>query len=322
MVSASRSLTELRSPAWALVGPTGVGKSRIALQLAQKNPDIELINVDSVSFYRGFDIGSAKPSIEEQRSIPHHLIDVAEPMEVFSTADFLRKTNEVLRDLHTRGKRALFVGGSGFYLKGLLFGLWDAPGADHIFRAQCELRNTEDLLQELASKDPKAAARIGSSDRYRLTRALELLYLTGKGPTAWEAEMPKTIHPLLRLISIDQDPGLHQHQLNLRIHTMLENGLLEEVAELMKAYPNSRTLQAVGYKQVADYLQRKQPSGRPPIHSIADLAEEIALAHRQLAKAQRTWIKSLKPAHSYWMPDQENSLISEGITFYQAPDSV
>ncbi len=322
MVSASRTLTELKSEAWVLVGPTGVGKSRIALKLAQSIPNLELINVDSVSFYRDFNIGSAKPNLEEQNQVPHHLIDVAAPEDSFTAADFLRETNRILSITEGSKKRVLFVGGSGFYLKGLLFGLWDAPGANQEFRESCEKRDVKLLHNDLLMKDPSAAARIGGTDRYRLTRALELLHLTGIGPTQWEQRMPKTIHPLLQLVSLDQDPKLHASQLKGRIETMLRRGLIEEVTQLIRTHPHSRALQAVGYRQVVDYLSGTQPQGRPPVHSEKELVEELWLAHRQLSKAQRTWIKGLKPLESFLLPDQEESLIQKGIAFYRARDRV
>lgn len=322
MVPTSRSLTELRSPAWAIVGPTGVGKSRAALRLARAIPNLEIINVDSVSFYRDFDIGSAKPSNEERAEIKHHLIDVASPDSNFTAADFLRETNRVLIQAEAEKKRVLFVGGSGFYLKGLLFGLWDAPGADAEFRTACEGRSLSELHAELLEKDQVAAERIGMTDRYRLTRSLELLHLTGIGPTEWEQRMPKTVHPLLRLISLDQDHETHAEQLRVRISAMLERGLIEEVTQLMKTYPQCRALQAVGYRQVADYLSGRQPKGRPTVQNEEDLTNELWLAHRQLSKAQRTWIKSLKPTQSFLLPNQEDSLITEGITFYRGRESV
>ena len=154
-----------------LSGPTAVGKSSLAIQIAQQL-QLEIINADSVCFYREFNIGSAKPTSEERLAVPHHLIDVAHPDENYHAGLFLKDVERVLSDIHSRGKRAIIVGGSGFYLKALRLGLWEAPPTSTEFRERMAAVSLETLYSNLETVDPTHAQKIGRQDRYRLIRSL------------------------------------------------------------------------------------------------------------------------------------------------------
>jgi len=274
-----------------LTGPTATGKTAIALAFARARPEIEIINADSMLVYRGMDIGTAKPSPAEQKEVPHHLIDVREPDQPYNAADFRQDVLGTIESLHARGKRALIVGGTGFYLKALLYGLWDAPKADPALRAGLEALPTEALHQELAARDPAAAARIGTGDRYRLVRAVEILRLSGKTPTELEAASSSAPDPRFALWIIDREPAELERRIAARTRLMLEQGLLDEVRAIHARHPGCRALDAVGYAETVAHLEGNLPKGRKVAPGLAGLASEIELGTRQLVKRQRTWFR-------------------------------
>ena len=299
-----------------LTGPTAVGKSSLAIQWAEEL-GLEIINADSVCFYRGFDIGSAKPDSLELARIPHHLIDVANPLENYHAGRFLRDCKEKVREIHSRGKRALIAGGSGFYLKALRFGLWEAPEGSSDFRAAQEHRSLEDLFLELSSRDPAHALKTGSADRYRIIRALEILQLSGKKPSDLEAAMPKDPDPAFPLFVIDRDPKELEVRMKSRISQMLESGWMDETRVLRERFPDSRVLRSVGYAQILDHLDGNKPSGRKIAPGLEGLTSEILLAHRQLAKTQRTWFKNQKPEQEFILERDLQVLKERLMRIYQ-----
>lgn len=278
-------------PVGILAGPTATGKTGIAIALAKSHGGIEIINADSLLVYRGLDIGTAKPKTDELRGIPHHLIDIRAPNEPFTAGEFMRETNQLIQDIHMRGKRALIVGGTGFYLKALLFGIWDAPAADLKLRAQLETRTNEELHTELSVKDLTSARRIGSADRYRLIRAHELIQLTGKTLTELQSEVPLEPNPRFTLWVLDRPSSELNDRIHLRTTQMLTQGLIEEFQSCIGQFPESRALQAIGYAQVHRYLSQQLPEGRKVKPGLAGLQDEIELATRQLVKQQRTWFR-------------------------------
>lgn len=299
-----------------LTGPTAVGKTGIAIEVA-KRLDLEIINADSVCFYEKFNIGSAKPSLEEQNEVPHHLIDVAHPNETYHAGRFLRDCKRVLHDIHQKGKRAIIVGGSGFYLKSLRLGLWDAPPTSPEFRAAKESLETEQLFQELKILDSAHAEKVGGQDRYRIIRALEIIHLSGKRPSELQATMSPEPNPDFELWVVDRDPKELDLRIRERIQKMLDAGLVSETLSLSENYPNSKTLHSVGYEQVLLHLAGIKPQGRKVKPGIPGLVDEIELAHRQLAKQQRTWLKNLKPNHRFTL-EQDHDLLKEKLmNFYQ-----
>ncbi len=299
-----------------LTGPTAVGKSSLAIELAEEL-GLEIINADSVCFYERFNIGSAKPTEEEMERVRHHLINVAHPNEVYHAGKFLKDVNQILNDIHSRGKRAIIVGGSGFYLKALRLGLWEAPATSNEFRAEAEKRDTQSLFEELMGLDPVHADKVGPEDRYRLVRALEILRLSGKRPSDLQASMPSEPNPAFQLWVIDRDKNDLEKRMHQRILAMIDAGLIREAESLRQQFPNSKTLQAVGYAQVLDHLDGIPPEGRKVKPGIPGLVEEIELAHRQLAKQQRTWFKNLKPNENFTLERDLPDLKEKLIKFYQ-----
>jgi len=275
-----------------LTGPTASGKSGLALELALKNPQLEIINADSMLVYRGMDIGTAKPSPEELRQVPHHLVDICDPDEAFTAGDFHRAAEKAIQDIQDRGKRPLIVGGTGFYLKSLLYGLWDAPAKDPQIREALERLTNPALFEKLSQADPQSATRIGLQDRYRLIRALEILQLTGKSPTELQSEKAPTADPRFSLWIVDRSTEDLHLRIAERTNQMISQGLLvEEFQRIQKMFPKSRALGSVGYAQVGRYLSGEKPAGRKVKPGLEGLSEEIQLATRQLVKAQRTWFR-------------------------------
>ncbi len=299
-----------------LSGPTASGKSSLALEVAS-SLGLEIINADSVCFYRGFDIGSAKPSSEERSRVPHHLIDIADPLDTYHAGKFLKDCRDRLAEIHSRGKRALIVGGSGFYLKALRKGLWDAPEGSPEFRNTLAGRSTEDLYAELIGIDPDHAAKIGPADRYRMVRALEIFRLSGRKPSELESGMDEKTDPSFQLWIIDRETPELMERIRLRVDHMLEQGWVEETRHLMESHPESRTLRAVGYAQVVRHLRGELPPGRKIPPGIPGLREEIILSHRQLVKTQRTWFKQLAPDQTFTLDTDLANLKEKLIQFYQ-----
>ena len=299
-----------------LTGPTAVGKSSLAIDVAKKL-GLEIINADSVCFYREFNIGSAKPTPKEMAEVPHHLIDIANPDETYHAGSFLKDIRAKLIDIHARGKRAIIVGGSGFYLKALRFGLWEAPETSPELRTTFESRTLADLFEELEKLDPVHAQKIGPMDRYRVIRALEIIKLSGKKPSDLQAEMNTEPNPEFPLWVVDRDPEELATRMRGRIDAMLRAGWVDETIAIRKKFPNSKTLGAVGYAQILNDLDGIIPAGRKVKPGLEGLTEEILLSHRQLSKSQRTWFKSMKPNESFYLDGARAALIEKLMSFYQ-----
>lgn len=272
-----------------LTGPTASGKSGWALALAQRHRDVEIINADSLLVYRGLDIGTAKPTAEELAAVPHHLIDIRDPDQPYTAGDFVREVETALSLIHQRGRRALIVGGTAFYLRALLFGLWDSPPSDPTVRTALEALTNPELYARLESQDAAAARRIGINDRYRMLRFLEIIQLTGNLPSDLRAAETREADPRFELVVIDRQDEALSARIAQRTAQMLAAGLLNEAQSLRSRWPRARALQSVGYKQSVDYLDGIKPAGRKIPEGLAGLAQEITLATRQLVKRQRTF---------------------------------
>jgi tRNA dimethylallyltransferase len=279
-------------PVGIITGPTATGKTALAIELALEHGNIEIINADSLLVYRDFNLGTAKPSLAERKNIPHHLIDIQDPETPFTAGDFVRAAKNAIEDIHARGKRALIVGGTGFYLKGLLFGIWSAPTADESFRKTLAAVSSTDLYNKLFHLDSKSAERIGPQDHYRLVRALEIIQFSGKTPTQLEEASEKNADPRFHLWILDRNSEELSQRIKLRSEKMLNQGLIMEVKQLMRQYPQARALDSVGYFQVKQYLSGVEPEGRQVRAGELGLVDEIELATRQLVKKQRTWFKN------------------------------
>lgn len=293
-----------------LSGPTATGKSGIALEWARRakgtSSPFEIINADSLNIYRQFNIGTAKPTLEERAEIPHHLIDIRNPDETYTAADFIHDVNACIEDIHSRGARALIVGGTGFYLKALLYGLWDAPSSEPHLRAKLENTPTEVLQQKLKEIDPVAAVRIGPSDRYRMIRAIEIYQLSGKTLTELESSQNQNPDARFELFVIDREKEELDVRIAARTRLMLDAGFIEEVHALVAKYPNARPLQSVGYAETVAYLSGAKPEGRLPRPGLEGLFDEITLGTRQLAKRQRTWFRAEK-ASKFFILDRDRA---------------
>ena len=277
-----------------LTGPTASGKSSLALELAG-TLNAEIISADSMTLYRGMDIGTAKPSAADRELVPHHLIDVLDPWESASVAWWLERSEATVRDIEARGKKALFVGGTPFYLKALLCGLFPSPRADGELRCQLEAEaessGRETLHARLARVDPLTAQRLHPNDVRRVVRALEVWHLTGKPISAWQQQdwwngnTPRFRAGSCLVVDVPR-PELYT-RIDRRVEAMFAAGWVDEVRRL-RALGNSlsrEASQALGYREITAHLE-----GRG---SLAETVAEVQLRTRQFAKRQLTWFRAL-----------------------------
>ncbi len=279
-----------------LAGPTGAGKSDLALELAQRFP-IEIVSVDSAQVYLGMDIGTAKPAADVRERVPHHLVDVCDPSEAYSAGRFRRDALELIGAIRGRGRLPLLVGGTMLYFRALTRGIAPLPEANPVVRAAIDRRaqavGWPALHAELAARDPEAAARIRPADGQRIQRALEVLEITGERLSQLQrlADPPPLAFAAFALLPDDR-AGLYA-RLDARLLGMMEAGLLDEVRALRARgdlTPDLPSLRAVGYRQLWAHLE-----GRC---SQADAVAAGQRATRNLAKRQLTWLRS-EPA---WQP--------------------
>ena len=280
-------------PVICLAGPTASGKSAASLALAERWP-LEIIVMDSATIYRGMDIGTAKPTPEEQAGVPHHLLDIRDPAESYSAADFRSDTLLLIEAILARGRLPLICGGTMMYYKVLREGINDLPQADAALRTQIDeearLRGWPALHAELAAYDPPTAARLAPNDSQRLQRAIEIYRSSGVPMSVWLARGQSAADTPYRFHTISLEPGdrlaLHA-RIAQRYRTMLEMGLLEEVAQLHARgdlHTGLPSMRCVGYRQLWDHLE-----GRTPLEAAV---EQAIAATRQLAKRQLTWLRS------------------------------
>ena len=275
-----------------LLGPTGSGKSRLAMQLAERG-DLEIVSVDSGQVYRGMDIGTAKPTAAERASVAHHLIDLVEPTESYSAGRFRADAIAAVLDILARGKQALVVGGSMLYYRALAHGIDTLPAADAQMRTLIDAQAAElgwpALHAELASIDPRAAQRLAPNDAQRIQRALEVFRITGTPLSDLQtAPRPELPFELRAYALLPADRSVLHAQIAARFDAMLAAGFIEELAALRRQHALHAALpsmRCVGYRQAWDFLegalQRKE------------MREKAIAATRQLAKRQLTWLRSL-----------------------------
>lgn len=293
--------------ALVITGPTASGKSTLALEIAQAVGG-EIISADSAQVYRGMDIGTAKPDLATQALVPHHLIDIRDPVNPYSAADFRQDAIRAVADIQGRGRLPIIAGGTMLYLKALKEGLANLPEADETIRAEilvtAQEQGWEHLHRELASVDPEAAARIRPSDTQRLQRAIEVFRLTGQTLSELhrQAVEPCPFHLLEIAIMPPDRSRLHQ-AIAERFDVMLAAGFLDEVRRLFHQAgltPDLPAVRAVGYRQMWAHL-----AGETDFDSMRDSA--IA-ATRQLAKRQFTWLRSWRDLHCLETPNTVQAL--------------
>jgi tRNA dimethylallyltransferase len=267
----------------ALVGPTASGKSALALALAQQTGDFELVSVDSMQVYRGMDIGTAKPSEQERRAVPHHLIDLVDPDEEFALAQFQRAAHEVIASIEQRGKRALLVGGTGLYLQAITDD-FEIPGQYSSVRAEFDAEpNTRTLHQRLEALDPVASARMEPDNRRRILRALEVTVGSGRPFSSFGPGIGAYPATPFQMFALRMEPELNAQRIEARVDAMFDAGLVDEVRWLHGRYDLTKTArQALGYKEILNNLEALD---------IAAAADEIKRRTRSFARRQRVWFR-------------------------------
>ena len=276
---------------WFLTGVTATGKSRIALALADRL-GAEIISLDSMAIYRGMDIGTAKPTPEQQAAVPHHLIDIIDPAEDYSVAQYVDAAHEKIAEIRARGREVLFVGGTPLYLKALLRGLFEGPPANWQLREEIEREvaevGNEALHARLEQIDPVAASAIHPRDTRRLIRAIEVFRATGQPISHQQMEFDDGRRAEDLRVFVLRRPREEQHaRINERVEEMVERGLIDEVERLTAGGRQlGRTAsQAVGYREVIEFLAGERDR--------ASMLERIKARTRQFAKRQGVWFRSL-----------------------------
>ncbi len=302
-------------PLLIIVGTTASGKERLALECARLL-GAEIISVDSMKVYRGLDIATAKAGPAERALVPHHCLDLADPEQRFSAADFVSAADHAIADIHNRGKRAILSGGTALYYKALLEGLFEGPGADPDFRAALERRaeseGSDSLHRELSRRDPAAADKIYPSDLRRIVRALEVLHLTGEGISGrqqqWqEAYFSAPRHPF-RMARIVRDRKDVHARIRERVERMAKSGLREEAERVfaMRDRLSITPLQAVGYKEFFPHFL-----GEEPWDAALD---RLCRATNKLVRKQDTWFRKFPAVEFPMTPDNDLAQTATEVT--------
>lgn len=287
------------TPVPVIAGPTASGKSDLAVEAAlaliAKGRPAEIVTADAYQIYCGLDIGTAKPTLAERRGIPHHLINIVEPTERFTVADWLTAANNAIADIQRRGAVPIVVGGTHLYIKALLDGLFDGPPADAALRDELRALGRDALRAELEHIDPAAAARIHPNDERRTIRAIEVFRLTGKTITSQQTQWDATPSPAsaqspvpsaFSLFTLAWPTEELNRRINARVRGMMDSGLLAEVRALrQQARLGPQAREALGYKQLIEHLEGRCTED--------EALERIKVETRRFAKNQRTWLRRL-----------------------------
>jgi tRNA dimethylallyltransferase len=285
------------APLIAIVGPTASGKSDLGIALAERF-DGEIVNCDSVQVYRGVNVATAKVPMEERRGITHHLIDIVEPTVNFTAVAWAEEAKRVIAEVEARGKRAILVGGTGFYLRALTTKFFDSPEIDESLRPRLlkimERRGAEHIHRMLARVDPKLAGKFAPKDWSRVTRALEVYFSSGRPLSEWQERSPEEpTEYAARLHYFVLEPPREElyERINRRVDVMVERGLLEEIQGLIASGvpPTAKAFNAHGYKRFVEYLL-----GRRTLESAI---EQMKLDTRHYAKRQWTWWRAQTNMH-------------------------
>ena len=298
----------------AICGPTASGKTALSIELAKKING-EIVSCDSMQIYRYMNIGTAKPDAQEMQGIRHYLLDIVEPNERYSVADYKRDAKKAIKEIIEKGKVPIIVGGTGLYLDSLIYEIeYQNIEFDEEYRKKLEKQveeiGLETLYEEAKKIDPKAIEKISSNDKKRILRILEIYHATGKNKTEQEKESrKKEVEYDYRVFAINWDREVLYDRINKRVDIMIEQGLIEEVKEILKKYDEFPTaMQGLGYKEVVQYLKGE--------YTKEEMIEKLKMETRRYAKRQLTWFRKSKQI--IWL-DGENGIqnnmkiILEGI---------
>lgn len=279
-------------PVIFILGPTAVGKTEVGIALAQKL-DGEIISIDSRQIYRGLDIGTAKPTLRQQKEIPHHLIDILDLNENISAGTYRQMALKIVETVHRRQKHPIFVGGTGLYVNALIRGICPLPKVDYqtrqYWRTELQRQGVVALYNRLMEIDPDTATRLHINDAKRITRALEIFSLTGEPPSRHYARQQKEAPFAYRIFILTAERRQLYERINRRVDAMLAAGLIAEVQSLIAAGYQKRLaeLRTLGYQEVIEYLEGKQ--------DYNDMREQIQQNTRRYAKRQLTWFRNQYP---------------------------
>ena len=300
-------------PAIFIMGPTAAGKTDLAVALQQRL-GCELISVDSALIYKGMDIGTAKPSAQELQQVPHRLIDILDPAEAYSAANFCNDALAAMAEITAAGKIPLLVGGTMLYFRALEHGLADLPAADEQVRARLdadiERYGLEAMHQRLQQVDPDSAARIHPNDPQRIQRAMEVYEVSGKTMTELHAEAAKDKlqYRVAKIIIAPQDRSILHQRIEKRFKLMMEKGFVDEVVGLRQRGDLGMSLpsmRAVGYRQVWEYLDGQ--------YDYDEMLQKGIVATRQFAKRQLTWLRAEQDAH--WLEGESPDLLEQALKY-------
>ena len=281
---------ELLQQCWFLAGPTACGKSATAIELAHLL-DAEILSLDSMAIYREMDIWTAKPTAWEQSQVPHHLIDLIDPSEEYSLAEYMEQAELAVRDILSRNRTPLFVGGTGLYLRSVLRGVFEGPPADWDFRNLAERQEAETpgyLHRKLSECDPVSAKKLHPRDQRRIIRALEVFRQTGKplSEQQQQPELPPELRPR-KVFWLHPNRDWLYERVNRRVDLMIEQGLIDEVKRLLQRDPppGRTAVQGLGYKEIIAHLEHGVP--------LEQTLELLKMRTRQFAKRQHTWFRNI-----------------------------
>lgn len=291
-------------PVVCLMGPTASGKTGLACELFETGK-FELVSVDSALVYKDMNIGTAKPTKTELIQYPHHLVDIIDPTQVYSAAQFVEDVSLQINQIHSRGKIPLLVGGTMLYFRSLLMGMADnLPAADATVRLHIEQQANDygwDVIhRQLQQVDPRAAMRFHPTDKQRVLRALEVYQITGRSISDLHDEQQKQLNPVYRfeLYALMPDRALLHQNIEKRLEQMWRIGFLDEVITLRQKYQlhsGLPSMRAVGYRQAWDFLECEGKTTQ----DLQDMQQKALFATRQLAKRQYTWLRSLRELHVF-----------------------
>ncbi len=271
-------------PLIVITGPTATGKTDFSIKLAREIGG-EIISADSMQVYKGLDVGTDKVSEEIREEIPHYLIDVVEPTQKFSVADFVKEADKAIKKIWEKGKYPIVVGGTGFYIRALLYGLPQTPPSREEIRRELSKVSTEELYKEVKRVSPEYAEKVGKKDRKRLIRALEVYRITGKPITAFKREQKEPKYPFLGYFLYRNRQELYR-RIEERVESKVKRGLLNEAKKLLSYGKDLTALQALGYKEMKGYLQGKM--------GLEEAKELLKRRTKEFAKRQFTWFKREK----------------------------